>query len=96
MTKKPNPHRGSTLDDFLKSEGILEESKTAATRSVIAWRVEAEMERTGMTKTELAVKLGTSRADIARLLDPDDDNVTLRSLQRAAVLIGRKLRVDLV
>jgi antitoxin HicB len=94
--KSGNPHWGSTLDDFLEEEGIREEATTAAIKRVIAWQLAEEMKRQGLTKKRLAERMHTSRAQIDRILDPDKGNVTIETLQRAAALLGRQLRLELV
>src|SRR6266478_636875 len=91
-----NPHRGSTLDDFLEEEGIREEVTTAAIKEVIAWQLAEEMKKKSITKKLLAELMHTSRAQIDRILDPDKGNVTLETLQRAASLLGRQLRLEMV
>jgi antitoxin HicB len=96
MSKSPNPHWGSTLDDFLQEEGIYEEVTTAAIKKVIAWQLTEEMKKKSITKKRLAELMHTSRAQIDRILDPDKGNVTLETLQRAASLLGRQLRLELV
>ena len=96
MTKSRNPHWGSTLDDFLDEEGIREEVTTAAIKKVIAWQLSQEMKKKRITKKRLAELMRTSRAQIDRILDPDKGNVTIETLQRAASLLGRQLRLELV
>lgn len=96
MTKSINPHWGSTLDDFLEEEGIREEATTAAIKQVIAWQLAQEMKKKHITKKRLAELMHTSRAQIDRILDPDKGNVTIETLQRAASLLGRQLRLELV
>src|SRR6266478_9750125 len=96
MSKSANPHWGSTLDDFLEEEGIREEVTTAAIKKVIAWQLAEEMKKKSITKKRLAELMHTSRAQIDRILDPDKGNVTLETLQRAASLLGRQLRLELV
>ena len=97
MTRKiANPHWGSTLDDFLEEEGIRETATTAAIKQVIAWQLAEEMERQSISKKRLAELMHTSRAQIDRILDPDKGNVTVETLQRAASLLGRQLRLELV
>jgi antitoxin HicB len=96
MTKKKNPHRGSSLDAFLKEEGVLEEFQAAAIKKVIAWQLQQEMERKHLSKTAMAAQMKTSRAQLNRLLDPKDGNVTIETLQRAATILGREIRVELV
>ncbi len=94
MTRK-NPHWGSTLDDFLKEEGIYETAKAEAATRVIAWQLAEEMRKLGITKTQLAEQMHTSRAQVDRVLKAKG-NVTIETLQRAAALVGRELRVELV
>src|SRR5436305_5021625 len=96
MTKIKNPHWGSTLDDFLEEEGIREETTTAAIKKVIAWQLAQEMKTKSITKKRLAELMHTSRAQIDRIQDPDKGNVTIETLQRAASLLGRQLRLELV
>src|SRR5712691_6291813 len=96
VSKSANPHWGSTLDDFLEEEGIREEATTAAIKKVIAWQLAEEMKKKSITKKRLAELMHTSRAQIDRILDPDKGNVTLETLQRAASLLGRQLRLELV
>jgi antitoxin HicB len=91
-----NPHCGSTLYDFLEEQGIRQEVTTAAIKKVIAWQLAEEMKKKSITKKRLAELMHTSRAQIDRILDPDKGNVTLETLQRAASLPGRQLRLELV
>jgi antitoxin HicB len=92
---KDNPHWGTTLDEFLADEGILEAVKTEAVTRVLAWQLSQEMERQGITKAALAERMHTSRAQVDRILKAKG-NVTVESLQRAAALVGRELRLELV
>lgn len=89
------PHLGSSLDDFLREEGILEQTQTRAIKEVIAWQLAQAMQEQSLSKTRMAALLQTSRSQLDRLLDPDSD-VTLSSLERAAALLGRKLSVTLI
>ena len=94
MSKNTNPHWGSTLDDFLKEEGVYQTAKTTAIMRVVAWQLAQEMERQGISKTDLAVRMHTSRTQLDRILKAET-NVTLETLQRAAALVGRELHVEL-
>jgi hypothetical protein len=89
-------HLGSSLEDFLEEEGILESATAEAIKSVVAWQLAEEMKAKRMTKKRLAELMRTSRAQVDRILDPQKGNVTLETLQRAASLVGRRLRVELV
>ena len=96
MTKKANPHIGSLFDDFLKEEGIYDEVQTVAIKRVLAWQLEQAMKEQKLTKAAMAKRMDTSRAQLDRLLDPENDSVTLATLTRAAAIVGRKIRLELV
>jgi antitoxin HicB len=87
---------GSSFDGFLKEDGIYEEVTARAIKRVIARQLDALMEDEGLTKTELAKRMKTSRAQLDRLLDPNNESVTLGTLTRAAQAVGRQLRMELV
>ena len=89
-------HVGSRLEDFLEEEGILEEATTEAVKRVVAWQLAEEMKAKRITKKRLAALMRTSRAQVDRILDPEKGNVTIETLQRAAALLGRRVRVELV
>ena len=86
----------TTLDQFLKDEGKLEEFEAVAIKEVLAWQITEAMKAQGLSRKRLAARMGTSRSQVTRLLDPKDGNVTLVTLQRAAELLGRKVRLELV
>jgi antitoxin HicB len=90
-----NSHWGSTLDNFLDEEGIGESARAEAVIRVVAWRLSEEMKRLGMSKARLAELMNTSRAQVDRILKAKG-NVTIETLQRAAALVGRQLRLELV
>ncbi len=96
-TKKPRSTKDfSTLDDFLDEEGAREAFQAVAIKEVLASQIEEAMKAQKLSRRRLAERMGTSRSQIGRLLDPKDGNVTLATLQRAAELLGRKVRLDLV
>ena len=95
MTKR-NRHIGSSLDEFLKNEGLLEETRAIALKDAVAWQVQKAMEEENITKVEMARRMHTSRAALDRLLTPGNASVTLQTLARAARAIGRELRIELV
>jgi len=90
-----NPREGSTLDDFLRDEGFYEEATTTAIKETIAWQIARVMEKLGLTKTEMAARMDTSRAALDRLLDPKNESVTLGTLLRAADALGLELQLGL-
>jgi antitoxin HicB len=93
---KRNKHIGSSLDDFLKEEGVLEETRAIALKDAVAWQVQQAMDKGKITKVEMAKRMHTSRAALDRLLTPGNASVTLQTLTRAARAIGRDLRIELV
>jgi antitoxin HicB len=91
-----NPHIGSSFDDFLDEENLLLEANEIAIKRVIAWQLQQEIESKHMTKTDVAKAMGTSRAAVDRLLDPNNTSVTLNTLSKAARILGKKIEIDLV
>jgi hypothetical protein len=92
MSKK---HMGSSIDDFLKGEGLFEEAQAEAVKEVVTWQLAEAMKKEKISKAKMARLLKTSRTQVDRLLDPRND-VTLSSLQRPAAMVGRRVRVELV
>ena len=93
MKKK---HIGSSLDNWLREEGIYEEVTAGAIKRVLARQVEAAMKEKQFSKAEMARRMHTSRSALDRLLDPKSDAVTLSTLHKAAVAVGRQLRLELI
>ena len=92
MSKK---HMGSSIDDFLKEEGIFEEAQAQAVKEVVAWQLAEAMKKKNISKSKMATLLKTSRTQVDRLLDPKND-ITLGSLQRAAAMVGLRVSIELV
>lgn len=86
----------TTLDDFLGEEGKRDEFEAIAVKEVLAWQIGQAMKEENISRNNLAQRMKTSRSQIGRLLDPKDGNVTLTTLQRAARMVGRSLRLELV
>jgi antitoxin HicB len=86
----------TTLDDFLKEQGKLEEFEAVAIKEVLAWQIEQAMKAQNISRKRLAERMKTSRSQISRLLDPKDGNVTIATLQRAARIVCRTLRLELL
>ena len=74
----------------------LEECQEQAVKQILADQIKAAMERDRLTKAAMAIRMQTSRRALDRLLDPTNTSVTLHNLQRAAVAIGRQLRLELI
>ena len=92
-----NPqHVGSSFDDFLQEEGILEEVTAIAVKRVLAWQIAQAMKEQHLTKTVMAEKMHTSLASLNRVLDEEDTSLTLTTLASAAAALGKTIRVELV
>jgi antitoxin HicB len=94
LTKKK--HRGSSFDSFLKEEGIQGQVERLATRRACAIQLAHAIEQSGLSKSEIARRMHTSRAVLDRLLDETNPSVTLTMLEKAAIGLGRKLHVEIV
>jgi hypothetical protein len=91
-----NPYTGSSFDDFLLEEGLYTECSAIAIKRVLARQLAEEMKRQNLTKTEMAKQMQTSRAQLDRLLDPEKTGVSIETITRAASVVGRQLRIELV
>lgn len=96
MTAPRNPHIGSALDDLLREDGVLAEAHALAIKRTLAWQVSQTMAKENLSKSEMARRMHTSRAALNRLLDPDNPSVTLLTMDKAASVLGKRLRVELV
>jgi len=96
MTTRKKGRIGSSFDDFLKEEGIYDDVETTAIKRVIAWQLEKAMKARRMSKLQMARRMKTSRSQLDRLLDPAHNGVTLDTLSRAAQVLGRHIRLELV
>jgi DNA-binding Xre family transcriptional regulator len=95
MRPEMNQHFGSDFDDFLAEEGLLVEVEAVAVKRVLAYQVEQEMKQRNLSKTEMARRMGTSRAALNRLLDPKNTSITLQTLSKVAQTLGKRLQIFL-
>ena len=91
-----NLHIGSSLDELLEEDGILAEVSAIAIKRVLAWQVSEAMSNQGLNKSQMAEQMRTSRTSLDRLLDPENTSVTLKTLERAATVLGKRLQIELV
>ncbi|MBM3519495.1 MAG: Fis family transcriptional regulator [Alphaproteobacteria bacterium] len=82
-----------TFDAFLDEQGLLADAEDVAIKRVLAWQIAEAMKKVGLTKTAMAKRMKTDRRQLDRLLDPDNQSVTLSTLRRAANALGRRLTV---
>lgn len=92
MNKK---HLGSSFDDFLTEEAMLEDATAVAVKRVLAWQIAQAMQAQKLTKTALSKKMHTSRAALNRLLDESDTSLTLTTLASAAAALGKTIKIEL-
>lgn len=91
-----NKHLGSNFDDFLQREGLLAEVEATAIKRVIAFQITELMKEHNLSKTAMAKRMQTSRSAIDRLLDPKNESVTLQTLERAALVLGKRLQINFI
>ena len=95
MAKRRNRHVGSSFDEFLRTEGLYEEVTALAWKRVLSWEVSEAMRKERITKSEMAKRMGTSRSQLERLLDPNNPHVLLETVQKAATAVGKRLMIGL-
>ena len=96
VSKKTRDTKGfTTLDAYLDEEGTGAAFQAVAIKEVLAWQIAQTMKSQGLSQKRMAEQMGTSRSQISRLLDPRDGNVTIATLQRAAAMLGRTVRLEL-
>jgi antitoxin HicB len=94
--KATNPHLGSNFDDFLREEGLYDEAQAIAVKRVLPCELERGMAKAQLTKTATAKRMGTTRPQLDRLLNPDNPATTLQMLVRAAGAVGKRVKISLV
>lgn len=87
---------GSSFEDFLKEEGTYEETTATAVKRVLAWQLERAMKEKDLSKNQMAKAMNTSRSQLDRILDPENDRIQLDTVIKAARVLGRELRIELV
>jgi len=96
MSSRKQGHIGSSFEDFLKAEGVYEESSALAIKRVLAWQLKSAMEKERLTKNEMAKRMHTSRSQLDRILDPANDRIQLDTVFKAARALGREVKLELV
>lgn len=96
MMTKDMGRVGSSFDDYLAEEGTLEETAAIAVKRVLAWQLKQAMKRRRMSKSAMARAMRTSRSQLDRILDPDNDHIRLDTLTSAAKVLDLSLRIELV
>jgi predicted DNA-binding protein (UPF0251 family) len=88
-------HIGTSLDDFLTEEDLLQDATVIAVKRSIAWQIKKEMELQSITKTNLAKRMKISRNTVNRLLDDTNTHLTLTMLVKAAIALNKTIRLEL-
>jgi antitoxin HicB len=96
MRRKRRGSIGSLFDDYLREEGLYEQTQATAIKRMLARQITQAMKEKQITKTDMARRMATSRTQLDRLLDPENDSLTLTTLARAAKIIGRRVKVELI
>ncbi|MBA3275604.1 MAG: XRE family transcriptional regulator [Chloroflexia bacterium] len=91
-----SPHSGSDFDDFLRDEDLYERATETAIMRVVAWQLKQEMAVSGISKVEMAARMNTSRSQLDRILNGEDENIGIETIGKAARAVGKKLVVELV
>jgi hypothetical protein len=93
---KGNPHVGSDFDDYMKEEGLYDEAQAIAVKRVLAFQLERDMRKAQLTKAAMARRMGTTRAQLDRVLNPENPSTTLQTLVKAAGAVGKRVKIVLV
>ena len=96
MTSEDHNHFGTSFESWLDEKDFLEDATSFAIKEVIAFQISREMKARGISKSRMAELMHTSRSQVDRLLDPENNSATLETLMRAARVLGRDLRLELV
>ena len=87
---------GSSFSDYLKEQGSLEETTAVGLKRVLAWQLRQAMEQEQISKNAMAKAMNTSRSQLDRILDPENERLQLNTLISAARVLGRELHIELV
>ncbi len=87
---------GSSFESFLREQGTYQETTAIAVKRVLAWQLEQAMVSASLSKRQMAKAMNTSRSQLDRILDPDNDRIQLDTIIKAARVLGRELRIELI
>ena len=93
---KPKKHIGSSFNTFLQEQGTADETNALAIKRVIAWQLQEAMQQDGISKNQMAKAMQTSRSQLDRILDPQNSGIQLDTIMKAAHVLGRELRIELI
>ncbi|SOD89657.1 XRE family transcriptional regulator [Caenispirillum bisanense] len=87
---------GETLEALLAETGQKDEVYAAATKAVLAWQMDELRKSQHISKTTMAARMGTSRSQLDRVLDPANVGVSLEMMAKAARAVGGELKIELL
>lgn len=90
-----NKNLGSDFDSYLNEKGVYKQIDDVAMHRVLAWQINEAMKEAGLSKTEMAERMNTSRSSLGRLLNPEK-TVKLNTVEKAAKVLGKRLVIELV
>lgn len=96
MSKMNQNHIGANFDEFLAETELLDEVIAVSHKHVLAMQIKLAMEKKHITKVEMAKKMHTSRSAVDRLLNPNNPNITLDTIDRACIALNMRLNISLV
>ena len=96
MSKLNQNHIGTNFDEFLADTQMLDEVTAISHKHVLSMQIKLAMEKKHLTKSEMAKKMHTSRSAVDRLLNPNNPNITLDTIDRACIALGMRLNISLV
>ena len=86
----------TTIAAGLHKQGLADETNALAIKHVIAWQLQEAMQQDGISKNQMAKAMQTSRSQLDRILDPQNSGIQLDTIMKAAHVLGRELRIELI
>jgi antitoxin HicB len=96
MSKSEKGRIGSSFENYLISEGVEAETRSLAIKRVLAWQLEEAMKHEKLSKNQMAKAMHTSRSQLDRILDPENERIQLDTMIKAARVLGKQLRIELI
>ncbi len=90
-----NKHIGSSFDDFLEEENLLTNVTAESLKRVLAWQIKNFLEVNHINKKTFAERMKTSRSQLDRLLDPENTNISLKTLVSTAKAMGKHVEIKI-
>jgi DNA-binding Xre family transcriptional regulator len=91
-----NKHRGTNFRSFLEEDGILEEEEARALKRAVSVQLTKLIAQKSLSKADMALRMKTSRAAVDRMLDGSNPSMTLATLEKAARVLGQRIKLELI